>query len=178
LTRLAGNAPAGSGGLIFHPYLNGERAPLWNSSARGSFFGLAMHHRKEHLIRAALEGVVYNLYSVLQTLERLTGTARRIHATGGFARSALWRQIVADVFNRDVHAPDSPEGSCLGAAVLGLYALGRIETLDAVAGMLRMTAQHQPIAANVATYAQLFPVFASLPGKLGQEYETIARLQQ
>ena len=178
LTRLAESAPAGSGGLIFHPYLTGERAPLWNSSARGSFFGLAMHHRKEHLIRAALEGVVYNLYSVLQTLEHLTGTAHEIHASGGFARSGLWRQIVADVFNRDVYVPQSPEGSCLGAAVLGLYALGRIETLSAVAGMVQMTAQHKPIAANVATYAQLFPVFSSLPGKLRQEYEIIAALQQ
>jgi len=178
LTRLAGSVEAGSEGLIFNPYLTGERAPLWNSSARGSFFGLAMHHRKPHMVRAALEGVVYNLYSVLQTLESVTGTAAKIHATGGFSRSALWRQIVADVFNRDVYAPESPEGSCLGAAVLGLYALGHIETLGAVAGMVRMTARHRPIPANVATYARLFPIFSTLPGKLQHEYEAIARLQR
>ncbi|MFP3340756.1 FGGY-family carbohydrate kinase, partial [Micrococcus sp. SIMBA_131] len=64
LTRIAEQVNPGSDGLLFHPYLAGERAPLWNSDARGSFFGLAMHHKKEHMIRAVLEGVIYNLYSV------------------------------------------------------------------------------------------------------------------
>lgn len=178
LIGLAAQIPAGSEGLIFHPYLTGERAPLWNANARGSFFGLALHHRKEHMIRAALEGVIYNLYSVLAVLESLAGAARKIHATGGFARSELWCQMMSDIFNRDIDVPHSHESSCLGAAVLGLYALGRIDSLSAVSGMIGISAHHRPEPGNAAIYARLLPIFASIPMKLEDEYERIARLQQ
>ncbi|MEO6986957.1 MAG: gluconokinase, partial [Paralcaligenes sp.] len=178
LIELAAQIPAGSDGLIFNPYLTGERAPLWNANARGSFFGLAMHHRKEHMIRAALEGVIYNLYGVLSALESLAGAARKIHATGGFARSELWCQMMADVFNRDIDVPLSHESSCLGAAVLGLYALGRIDSLGAVSAMVGTTAHYVPNSKNAAVYSQLLPIFASIPVKLQEEYESIAKLQQ
>ena len=67
----------GSDGLLFHPYLTGERAPIWNSNARGSFFGLNMHHRKEHMIRAVLEGVIFNLYTVLLAMEEHIGRPKK-----------------------------------------------------------------------------------------------------
>ena len=73
LTEIAAKVSPGSDGLLFHPYLAGERAPLWNANARGSFFGLGLHHKKEHLIRAVLEGVIYNLYTVLLALKELIG---------------------------------------------------------------------------------------------------------
>src|SRR5437667_13445 len=132
--------------------LAGERAPLGDANARGSFFGLAMHHRKEHMIRAALEGVIFNLYSVLLALEEVMGKATKIQATGGFARSALWRQMMADIFDREVYIPESYESSCLGAAVLGLYALKHVDSLDVVAGMVGSTHHHSPIADNVRRY--------------------------
>ncbi len=178
LIALAAHIPAGSEGLIFHPYLTGERAPLWNANARASFFGLALHHRKEHMIRATLEGVIYNLYSVLAALESLAGAARKIRATGGFARSPLWCQMMADIFNRGIDVPRGHESSCLGAAVLGLYALGRISSLGAVSGMVGVSDHHTPDPENAAVYAQLLPIFASIPMKLQDEYERIAGLQQ
>ena len=128
LTRIAERVTPGAEGLLFHPYLAGERAPLWNANLRGSFFGLAMHHRKEHLIRAVLEGVIFNLYSIPPAVEALIGPTQTMKATGGFARSGLWRQMMADIFNREVVVPESFESSCLGAAVLGLYALGRVDS--------------------------------------------------
>jgi gluconokinase len=178
LTRIAERVPAGAEGLLFHPYLAGERAPLWNANLRGSFFGLAMHHRKEHMIRAALEGVIFNLYSILPSVESLVGKSQRIKATGGFARSGLWRQMMADVFDRDVVVPETFESSCLGAAVLGLYALGRIDSLDVVGDMVGATHRHIPVAKNVAIYKRLLPIFLALPMQLEAQYRQIALFQQ
>ena len=178
LTRIAERVAPGSEGLIFHPYLARERAPLWNANLRGSFFGLAMHHHKEHMIRAVLEGVTYNLYSILPAMEVLIGRVRTIKATGGFARSGLWRQMMADVFDREVVVPESFESSCLGAAVLGLYALGHVDSLDVISGMVGATHQHIPIKQNVAVYAQLLPIFLAIPTKLEEEYRKIAAFQK
>ena len=178
LTRIAEQVTPGAEGLLFHPFMAGERAPLWNADLRGSFFGLALHHRKEHMIRAALEGVIFNLYSILPAVEDLIGPTRRMMATGGFARSALWRQMMADIFNREVVVPESVESSCLGAAVLGLYALGLVPSLDVISDMVGSTNRHLPIAANVAIYERLRPIFMALPGKLEQEYLALAAFQR
>ena len=178
LTRIAERVVPGCEGLIFHPYLTGERAPMWNPDLRGSFFGLAMHHRKEHMIRAVLEGVIYNVYSILPAMEELIGRVQAIKATGGFARSGLWRQMMADVFDREVIVPESFESSCLGAAVLGLYALGHVDSLEVIAGMVGATHRHTPIAQNVAVYSQLIPIFLAIPGKLDEEYRKIAAFQR
>lgn len=98
LTQIASRVKPGAEGLIFHPYLAGERAPLWNADARGSFFGLTLSHKKEHMIRAALEGVLYNLYTVyLALIEVMNETPTTIKATGGFAKSEVWRQMMADI---------------------------------------------------------------------------------
>lgn len=178
LTRIAERVAPGAEGLLFHPYLAGERAPLWNANLRGSFFGLAMHHRKEHLIRAVLEGVIFNLYSILPAVEALIGPTRTMKATGGFARSGLWRQMMADIFDREVVVPESFESSCLGAAVLGLYALGRVDSLDVISGMVGATHRHAPIAGNVAVYGRLLPIYLGIPTKLEPEYRAIAAFQR
>ncbi|HOW77196.1 MAG TPA: FGGY-family carbohydrate kinase, partial [Candidatus Competibacteraceae bacterium] len=178
LTRIAERVKPGAEGLLFHPYLAGERAPLWNANLRGSFFGLAMHHHKEHLIRAVLEGVIFNLYSILPAVEALIGPTQTMKATGGFARSGLWRQMMADIFNREVVVPESFESSCLGAAVLGLYALGRVDSLNVIAGMVGATHRHTPIAKNVEIYSRLLPIYLSIPAKLEQEYRAIAAFQR
>lgn len=178
LTRIAERVPCGCGGLIFHPYLMGERAPWWNAAMRASFFGLAVHHRKEHMIRAVLEGVIYSLFSILPAIETLIGPTRTMKATGGFARSGLWRQMMADVFNREVIVPESFESSCLGAALLALYALGQVDTLNVVADMVGATHRHVPIPENVAVYAKLTPIYMSIPAKLAEDYARIVAFQQ
>jgi gluconokinase len=178
LTRIAERVPAGAEGLLFHPYLAGERAPYWNADLRGSFFGLGMHHRMEHMIRAVLEGVIFNLHSILPAVEAIVGTRTSIKATGGFARSGMWRQMMADVFDREVVVPESFESSCLGAAVLGLHALGHVDSLAVVAGMVGAMHRHTPNPKNVAVYQRLHPIFQSLPAKLAEEYRAIAAFQQ
>lgn len=144
LTKIAERVSPGADGLLFHPYLAGERAPLWNANARGSFFGLGLHHKKEHMIRAVLEGVIFNLYNVLIALEEQIGVPQKVQATGGFARSELWRQMMADIFDQEVTVPESFESSCLGAAILGLYALREIDSLNVVSNMVGATHIHRP----------------------------------
>lgn len=178
LTRIAEKVTPGAEGLLFHPFMAGERAPLWNADLRGSFFGLGLHHGKHHMIRAALEGVIFNLYSILPALEDLIGPTQRMMATGGFARSALWRQMMADIFNREVMVPESVESSCLGAAVLGAYALGLVPSLDAISDMVGSNHHHVPDSKAVAVYSRLQPIFAAIPAKLENEYHAIAAFQR
>jgi gluconokinase len=178
LTQVAERAGVGAGGLLFHPYLAGERAPLWNADARGSFFGLAMHHRKEHMVRAVLEGVVFNLHMVLKLIEETGVRTERILASGGFARSILWRQIMADIFEREVVVGKSAEGSCLGAAVLGMYAIDAIPSLDAAIEMAGLTECSYPNRENGEKYRALADIFARLPALLHDAYSEIAAYQR
>lgn len=177
LTAIAETVPAGSEGLIFHPYLAGERSPLWDANARGSFFGLALNHTKAHMIRAVLEGIVYNLYVVLAALQDVVGTATSIQATGGFARSTLWRQMLADVLNRAVTIPETYESSCFGAAILGLYALGRISSLERVTDMIGETHRHRPNPENVKRYQAVLPIYIQLLESFVPLYGAIAQTQ-
>jgi len=178
LTRIADRVSPGADGLLFHPYLAGERAPLWNANARGSFFGLTLHHKKEHMIRAVLEGVIFNLYSVLLALEEQIGAPTKVQATGGFARSELWRQMMADIFDQEVTVPESFESSCLGAAILGLYALKEIDSLRVVSNMVGATHTHRPIKEHVEVYRELVPIFLRVSRKLNEEYNAIADFQR
>jgi len=179
LTKIASRVKPGAEGLIFHPYLAGERAPLWNADARGSFFGLTLSHQKEHMIRAALEGVLYNLYTVyLALIEVMNETPSTIKATGGFAKSEVWRQMMADIFDTDLIVPESYESSCLGACVLGLKALGEIDNFSIIEEMVGTTNAHQPDSATVQVYQQLVSIFINLSRSLEERYAEIADFQR
>ena len=138
-----------------------------------------MSHKKEHMIRAALEGVIYNLYTVFLALtECMDGPVTRIQATGGFARSSVWRQMMSDIFESEVVVPESYESSCLGACILGLYATGKIESFDVVSEMIGNTFKHLPRAEAVNEYRQLLPIFIDLSRILEKDYSRIAEYQR
>lgn len=178
LTEIAEKIPAGSDGLIFHPFLGGERAPIWDANARGSFFGLTRTHSRAHMVRAALEGIVYNLYTVMLALEEVVGKPSSIQATGGFARSALWRQMLADIFEQDVTIPESPEGTALGAATLEMYALGMIDDLSVVKNFIGVANVHHPNPDTYSAYRALVPIYIRLSRQLQSEYKNIAEYQR
>lgn len=179
LTKIIENVQPGSDGLIFHPYLSGERAPLWNPDARGSFFGLTLAHKKEHMIRAALEGVIYNLYTVyLALLDCMDEDITCIQATGGFARSKVWRQMMADIFNINVIVPESFESSCLGACMLGLYATKQIKSFDEVTYFVGQTFEHTPDKEATKNYRDLLPIFINLSKILDQDFTKISNYQR
>lgn len=176
LAALGAQAPPGAGGLLFHPYLAGERAPLWNADARASFIGLDFTHGPAHLVRAVMEGVLFNLAMVLAVLEELAlGPVDEIVAGGGFARSDIWLGIAADLLGRPLAVADNPETTAQGAALMALKALGRVPRLaDAVALLPAGGKRVMPDPARHALYAALAPVFAEVPAKLEPLYAQLA----
>ncbi|MCC9134818.1 gluconokinase [Pontibacter silvestris] len=166
LNKMASTVPAGADGLLFLPYLLGERAPIWDASARGCFFGVHFNHTRAHFARAVMEGVIFGVYSVGKALEQTIGTASAIYANGGFARSELWVQMLADVFNIQVHITETPEGSAFGAAVMGMYALNMIDNLEEVEKMVTITKTFVPDQLNHQRYMKNFALFEELYPKL------------
>jgi gluconokinase len=177
LNDVAAEVSPGSEGLLFLPFLMGERAPYWNANARATYFGLAMHHHRKHLVRAAFEGVIYQMYNVVLALEDLTDKFLEVRATGGFNRSPLWRQIMADVFGTKVTVPDNYESSCWGAALLGLLAMGQIQSLDEAKNLVQLTNTHVPDAENTLIYNELMAIYLRIYDSLEPEFTSIARFQ-
>ncbi|PYI54651.1 gluconate kinase [Paenibacillus flagellatus] len=178
LTGLAAEIAPGSDGLLFLPLLAGERAPYWNANARGVFFGLSLFHEKKHMIRSVLEGVVYRIHSVATALEELGGKTNEIRASGGFARSPFWRQMMADVLNTPVTVPDSIESSGLGAALLGLLAMGEIRDFSSVHDWVRSTVRHEPNGSNHAVYKELTAIYSAVYHQLKDQFDAIAAFQK
>lgn len=122
----------GAEGLIFHPYINGERAPLWNQRAKGNFYGLTIGHTRGHLVRAVLEGIVLNLYQIGQSLEKLAGPPKKICVNGGLTKSSLWVQILADVFGQEIHLSDTPYSAAWGAAWTALVGVEKVGSFEEI----------------------------------------------
>jgi xylulokinase len=127
ITDLAATAPVGSDGLLFLPYLTGERTPHADPNARGVFFGLSLRHTKAHMARAVLEGVTFSLRECLDLLCALGQSCARVRVSGGGSRSAFWRQMMADVFGTEIVEVNVTQGAAYGAALLagvgtGIYA--------------------------------------------------------
>ncbi|MEU8167778.1 gluconokinase [Micromonospora sp. NPDC049004] len=177
LVALAARAPVGSGGLIMLPYLHSERAPHWSALPRGAYVGLTHGHRREHLVRAAMEGVCQQLALVLTSVRAAGNEVREIRAGGGFARSGLWRQMLADVLGMPVSFPAGREGSSFGAALLGMQALGLIPSIDVAADLVRIEEVIRPDPAAAATYAALLPLFAELYDALVPTFTSMRRLE-
>ncbi|MBY0433790.1 MAG: gluconokinase [Cyclobacteriaceae bacterium] len=114
----------GCDGLIFLPYVLGERAPVFDPDAAGTFIGVRQHHRQEHFMRAILEGIGFALLSIAEVVEQNSGAFESIVASGGFVKSAAWVQLVATIFGKPVKVRGTEDASALGAALLGFKALG------------------------------------------------------
>jgi len=175
LLALAERVPAGSDGLLMLPYLLSERAPHWSSEPRGAYVGLTRHHGRGHLVRAALEGVCQQLALVLASMRDAGNEVREIRATGGFARSALWRQMLADTLGMPIGFPAGHEGSAFGAALLGMEALGLVEGIGRAAGLVGIEDVVEPEAGAAAVYAELRPTFASLYEALTPAFRALQR---
>jgi xylulokinase len=160
LDRRAARVPAGSGGVLFHPYLLGERSPYWDPMLRGSFVGFTMRHGKDHLVRAVLEGIAFSLRDCLEALRRHGFSVRQAVPIGGGAKSPLWRQILAAVLGvplRRVAVTDSSFGSALLAGVgVGLFASAE----EAVRRCVRVLEVVEPDPALAERYEALFPLYA------------------
>jgi xylulokinase len=149
LTDEAEKAPPGSDGLLWAPYLMGERTPHLDPNIRGALVGLTASHTRGHVIRAILEGVAFSLKDSLTLFAEMGVPVSRIRLGGGGARSPLWRQIQADVYGREVEIVEAEEGAAYGAAILAGVGAGRWNTVDAACNEIVRTAgrtQPQPAA--------------------------------
>jgi len=148
--------PPGSDGLVFLPYLQGERAPLWNADARGAYLHVDWQHTQAHFVRAALEGVLFNLLSINQLLMHETGPTRVIHANGGFAQSAFWVQMLADMAGVPVLLNTTNESGSMGGILLTMKAIGLVKTLDEAAKLVTFGHTYQPNPKRHRMYQQAF----------------------
>lgn len=130
ICETAAAAPAGSEGLIFLPYLTGERTPHKDPDAKGAYIGFSLRHTRAHMARAVLEGVAYGMRDGLDILREMGVPLNEIRATGGGARSALWRQIQADVYSLPLVTLAADEGPAYGASLLALVAAGEHNTVE------------------------------------------------
>ena len=150
----------GCDGALFLPYLIGERSPWWNPQARGAFVGLTMNHSRGALARAVLEGVAFNLRLILDALESQGAALPAIRLIGGGAQGPVWRQILADVFARPIHLLDlKSEASSWVAAVAGGIGVGVYADWEIAKARAEVKIVIDPLAANVARYADRLAVF-------------------
>lgn len=138
LDMKASKAPIGSGGLIVLPYFSGERSPIWDTNARGVFFGLNLTHRREHLVRAILEGTAYGVRHNIEQIENLGINIKEIRATGGGSQSDVWLQIKADATGKPFHRLATHEGSALGDAIMAGVGVGVFKDIVSAAKSIRI----------------------------------------
>lgn len=173
----ASTVPAGTDGLLFLPYLTGERTPYPDPYARGAFIGLTLRHRKEHMVRAVLEGVTYGMRDSLELMRELGIRSRRIVASGGGARSPLWRQMMADVFETEIVLVNATEGAAYGAALLATVGTGVYPDIRTAAGKcIGTTGQALPNDATSAVYNRFYPRYRALYPALKDEFRAIGEL--
>ncbi|MDH4296774.1 MAG: gluconokinase [Cyclobacteriaceae bacterium] len=157
----------GADGLIFLPYLLGERAPIWDSHSSAVFFGLKNFHTQAHLTRAVVEGISMALFSISKAMEKTGLTISKIHVSGGFVHSKSWLQILADIFNKEISLIHQEDASAIGAAYLGLKSLGIITTFSQLKPTLQTS--FEPNTESHKIYQKLFPIYERLYEKLKDE---------
>jgi xylulokinase len=160
---VAGTAPAGSGGVIFTPWLNGERTPVDDHTVRGGWHNVSLQTTRADLVRSVLEGVAYNTRWLLEAVEKFTGRPfPSLNFIGGGAQSPIWGRILADVLDRPIRRVEHPiEANARGAALLGALAVGA-RTVDDLAHAVRIVEEHRPDPANRATYDPLYAEFRNV----------------
>jgi xylulokinase len=175
LTAEAAQAPAGAQGLFWLPYLMGERTPHLDATARGGWIGLTAKHTRADLIRAVIEGVSYSQRDCLDIVEGLGVAVASVRASGGGAKSAFWRQLLASVLNRRVVTLETQEGSAYGAALLALAGSGEGGSVEEVCKVaIRETDSVSPCAPDAAVYQKGHAIYQALYPALQPIYQRIA----
>jgi len=152
----AADIPRGADGILFLPYVNGERAPLWNQNAKGNFYGLSIEHKREHLTRALLEGIAFNIYQIGQSLEKLAGKPKKITVNGGLSKSDVWVQILADVFGQDLYLSETHHNAAWGAAWTALVAIGEADSFAEIKENLPV---EKAIRANMESHEAYMEIY-------------------
>ncbi|MCX7019513.1 MAG: xylulokinase [bacterium] len=170
----AGAVPPGAEGLIWLPYLNGERTPHLDPHARGVLFGISPRHGRAHVVRAVLEGVVFGLRDSLEIIRSLKIPINEIRLTGGGAKSAIWRQIQADVFGQPVVTINVEEGPAFGAAIIAGVGTGVFASFkQAASRIIKVSREIKPDPRNSAAYEKSYRLFKKLYADLKDDFASI-----
>lgn len=164
MTEKASTVPAGSNGLFFLPYLVGERTPHLDSNARGVYFGLSFNHDRSNIIRSTMEGVTYALKDSFTIFDQLGITIDKVVASGGGARSKLWLQMQADIFDREIYTTNIIEQACTGAAMVAGIGCGIYSNVEeACANVTKINNNPTiPIENNVNKYKEYYEIYVEL----------------
>jgi xylulokinase len=175
LVAKAADIPAGSDGLIFLPYLTGERTPYPDPLARGAFIGLTVRHALPHMTRAVLEGVSFGLRDIFELIKNAgLENINQVRVTGGGARSPLWRQILADILNVELVTLSSEEGAAFGAALLAATGAGTFKSVpEACEQVIQVTGRTVP-GGNAETYQKIYPLYRGLYPALSPTFNAVA----
>lgn len=164
LFKQIGEMPAGSSGLIFLPYLTGERAPIWDSESCGTFFGVKLQHSQQHFSRAVLEGVCYAMKDVLDTVQQNAEPITQINISGGFVKSDIWVQTLADITAKKLVVVQTEDASSVGAAFLAMKTLNFIKEYPTSNYTNLKTIEPNPV--NSKIYSENFTIFRLLYSNL------------
>jgi xylulokinase len=177
LNLVAAQAPPGAKGLIFLPYLLGERSPWWNPKARGGFIGLTMRHNRADLIRAVLEGVTMNLRLILEAFRAQGAKIEAMRLIGGGARGRFWNQLMANIYGLPTHRlAILEEATSMGAALIGGVGVGLYPDFTMAETMNVVVEVIPPNPAEQAAYTPLFPIFEAAYQALRPVYDLLAEL--
>ncbi len=174
----AEKSPAGAKGLLYLPYLIGERSPRWNPKARGGFIGLTIRHTRADMIRAVLEGVTLNLRIILDAFRKQGTPVDAMRVIGGGARGRFWNQLMADIYGLPVQRlAVLEEATSMGAALVGGVAVGLYPGFEMAAQMNRVVETFQPEASRQVVYDQLYPLFEEAYWGLVPVFDKIAGME-
>jgi len=177
MSQQAAMAPVGSDGLIFLPYLTGERTPYPDANARGVFFGMTLRHERKHFVRSILEGVAYGMNDSFEILEEMGVPVSQVRASGGGARSEVWRQIQADVTGYDHVTINIDEGPALGVALLAGVGVGIYPDVSkACREVIKVDCSTKANMENNKTYQRYHSVYRSLYQSLKGDFEKLAQI--
>lgn len=174
----AAQIPVGCEGLLFLPYLTGERTPYPDPLARGAFVGLTVRHTQAHLIRAVLEGVAFGLCDSMELMRSAgLGAIQQVRVSGGGARSSLWRQILADVMQAELVTVNTTEGAAFGAALLAGVSAGAWSTVaDACTATIQVVERTTPQPASTRRYQDYYAQYQALYPALQPSFAAVSRL--
>jgi len=179
ITREAATVGAGSEGLLFVPYLTGERTPHPDPTARGAFVGLTVRHTKAHMARAVLEGVSFGLRDSLEIMKSMGVSIGNVRASGGGAKSEIWRQIQADVFGLSLSTIAIDEGPALGVALLAGVGTGIYSSVEeACSAVVKTGAGARVNEENAAIYNRYYEIYKGLYPALKDSFGAIAELNK
>jgi xylulokinase len=178
ISNEAANAPLGSEGLFFLPYLTGERTPHCDPFARGSWVGLSLRHGRGHLARAVMEGATFAMRDCLRIIKDMQIPVSEIRLSGGGARSKFWRQLQADVYGQEVVTINAEEGPAFGVALLATVGTGTYSTIQEACQCIKVTNRVPYNPRSKEFYDDAYPIYRRLYDSLKSDFRAIADLNQ